>query len=131
MSDRHRAPRRKVRSVKRVGGYGSTEWLISLDCGHTERRKRTPKAPHVGCSACVSDERLAVAMLMMPDDRTVTPPDNDSEVMFQVAMISAGIAARLGIEPEMVDVRVTATGSGLQMEGASVWIPAETLKFFL
>ena len=118
-------------SIRRSGSYGSTDWVISLSCGHSEHRKRKPPAKSIGCAACVNDERIAVSVALMPSESTEKQFDEDSRIMLDAALISAGIAARLGIEPEMVDVRVSAAGRGLEIQGASVWLPPETLKFFI
>lgn len=129
MGDRHRAPRRKVRNVKKVGFYKTTEWVIALECGHTERRKRSPKSDHIGCAACVNDERLLINVLRMPSEEPVASVDPDNQVLFDAAKMTANIASLLKIPSEMVDVRVTATASGLKIEGASIWIPGDSLKF--
>lgn len=129
MGDRHRAPRRKVRSVRKIGSYKTTEWVISLDCGHTERRKRSPKTDRIGCAACVNDERLLINVLRMPGEEPIASVDPDNQVLFDAALITANIASLLRIPSEMVDVRVSATDSGLRLEGASVWIPGDSLNF--
>lgn len=128
MGDRHRGPRRAVRNIRKVGRYGTTEWVIALDCGHSERRKRSPKTDQIGCASCVNDERLLVNVLRMPGEEILPSPDDDARVVVSSATIAARVAALLKVPLEMVDVRLSDTPEGLKIQGASVWIPAESLE---
>lgn len=128
MGDLHRAPRQKVLAVRHVGGYGSTQWVISLECGHTEKRKRAPKTDHVGCRTCVQDERLLIDVLRMPSETPTAVVNPDNQVVLDAARLAARIASLLKVTLEMVDVRISAGDQGLEIQGASVWIPKESLS---
>lgn len=60
MSERRRAPKRRVVDVRRVGTYPNVTWQHSLDCGHVESRKRKAPAERIGCPTCLARETVPV-----------------------------------------------------------------------
>lgn len=126
MSDRHRAPRRKVLSITNTAGYGQTWWFHRLDCGHVEKRKRKAPADTIGCSTCVEEERRftrgAVDMMRLPPETDAG--SDEASVELQAGRVAAEVASRLRVPTEMVDVQVSYVGSGLAITGVSVWMPA-------
>lgn len=95
-----------------TGGYGTTVWHHLLECGHVESRRRRWAKPSMACTVC---DQLAA--LPPPDTPDVTQhlPDPDGEPvgpdrvagqLETAARWRAGIAARLGIPPDQVEVGV-------------------------
>lgn len=125
MSQRHKAPRRKVEALSHTTGYGSTWWMHRLECGHVEQRKRRSPASTVGCSACLNELRKQTQVFIelrgLPDEAAVQ--EDDVAVELQAQKIAAEVASRLAIPSEMVGVQIGSTPSGLKIEGVQVWIP--------
>ena len=103
------APRRKVVSVARSGSWGNVQWVHSLECGHTDSRKRlTPEGEQVGCVKCVLAEQFRNELSTEVD----TPDLNDvdsiaaeiASIEDSVARTKAALAAKLGTIPDSVDV---------------------------
>jgi len=66
MSQRRRAPKRRVSDVVREGVYPNVMWRHKLECGHWELRKRRSPAGRVGCTTClgrVVDAELGIVSM--------------------------------------------------------------------
>lgn len=121
MSDRHRGPRREVKRIRRVGGYGSVWWLHDLECGHVERRKRASSKTRIGCAACKSDERLLVNVLRGSEFDS----GRDAQVQVDADRLKAKLSSALGVPLDAVGVQVTTSGRGSQISGAMVFLHPE------
>ena len=126
VSDRHRGPRQKVIRVAKTGEYGTTIWSHWLDCGHVEKRKRKAPFPHIGCGACVAQERLLINVMRM--EETTAPSVSDFAIEDKAKKVAASLARSLSIPVEFVDIKLSDTGFGLRMTGASIWVPKEILE---
>jgi hypothetical protein len=119
MGLRHRAPRRQVTSVTRHGSYGTTWWHHTLECGHTERRKRPAPYGVIGCAECERQTILAVLDGPTSDDLAAI----DAGVEVEAARLRATLARSLGVDPDAIDVQIRSTPTGLQITGVVVWLP--------
>lgn len=133
MSDRHRAPRRRVMSVTNTTGYGQTWWFHRLDCGHVEKRKRRAPASSIGCSSCVEAERVfartTVGLMRLPSEDV--RGSDDVHVDMKAGRVAAEIASRLHISVDMVNVQVASSVSGSKITGVSVWVPGDIAELLV
>jgi len=125
VTERHKAPRRRVAGVSHVSGYGATWWLHRLECGHVERRKRKAPAPSIGCTACrqqmLTQAQTFIELSRLPNDEVGR--GDDASVELEAQRLAAEVASRLRIQPELVQVHVSPTINGLVIDGATVWLP--------
>lgn len=105
--NRRSAPRRVVVSVARSGNWGAVEWVHTLECGHTESRKRAePVGQPVGCVKCVLAEQfrteLSDTVDTSHDDGIVV--DEIASIEAEVARIRASVAAAVNVPVDAVDI---------------------------
>lgn len=111
-NDRYGAPRQRVLAVRRVGGYGAARWEHELACGHVDVRARRSRYARIGCTAC--------------DRSHASPTVSVDEV--QIAYWRAGIAERLRVPVEAVQVVASSTGG---LAHAMAWLDASAVRALL
>jgi len=98
------APRREVLEIDRVGDWGEVTYRHLLACGHVEVRKRPSPARVIACSGCVQaaafTERALPALVEAPD----VDWDEFATAEYETQVVAAGLAGRLGVEAEFVQV---------------------------
>lgn len=128
MPDRHIAPRKRVVRVSRTGKWGNFVWTHALECGHVEKRKRKSSRSHIGCAACVEEQRLLIKVFELEEQLSAVPVDQTLQTEGIALRSAARIASLLSIPVEFVDVKMTDSPAGLVISGASVWVPKEILE---
>lgn len=117
--NRRNAIRRNVLDVQRVGDWGEVEWHHILSCGHVEiRRRRAPGA--LTCTTCIraadASQALTRTVTVPAGSRPVRPSGagglraDDAGEQVELLQVQAAVAAHVGVDPAMVDIRPTAWG---------------------
>jgi len=129
---RKAAPRREVVEVTRKGDWGDVTYAHRLKCGHTEVRKRPAKSSVMACESCL------VAKHYLPEAEGVAAPESDlffdpfeAEMAFvegEAGRIRAGIAARLNVPLDAVDVVVGQIDGRMGVQSAMVFLDAGQAK---
>lgn len=112
-----------------MGGYGTTRYHHTLECGHTEVRRRPASAPTLGCLRCAETARLEQMLVDLAD--TPDTPDLvsvDASIEVEIARLRAGLAGMLLIDLDDVSMQVSVDGSTTRLQGAYVWVSADSLK---
>lgn len=131
------APRRPITDITRVGDWGEIEWHHQLGCGHVEIRPRKAAGQVMACSGCLTARAFAAGMV--PAAATPAPTwtdddvlvDLDAHVEAEIARIRAGLANRLGVSTEAVDVAITTSTGTPQIAYALVFVDADTARRYL
>jgi len=143
---RKQAPRRDVVDVVRVGGWGEVTYRHRLDCGHVEIRKRPAKSDQIACESCllvlrhgeqaplVREEPPASQLLIdNPDLMDVFDPfaAEMAVVEGQAGRIRAGLANRLNVPYDSVDVQIGDQDGRMSVLSAVVYLTAEQAGKFV
>jgi len=110
-SKRSIAPKLAVLSVSRVGPWGSVYYHHTLECGHTESRRRCSKVgDRLACLRCqeIVEHRSALAD-RPPQSQAFDSDETVAAGMSQESRIRANIAAVLAIPAEAIDVSLHPT----------------------
>jgi len=110
MTTEHRkSPRRKIKSIERIGTWGNLKYHHLLECGHTEVRVRASSAPKLACAWCLrvedkKDELLSLVSTGNQNDENfdeifIKQLDNESRVR-------AEISKRLQVPVDAIDVTI-------------------------
>jgi hypothetical protein len=110
MTTEHRkSPRRKIKSIERIGTWGNLKYHHLLECGHTEVRARASSAPKLACAWClrVEDKKDELSGLVLTGNRT----DENFDEMFirqldNESRVRAEIAKRLQVPVDAIDVTI-------------------------
>jgi hypothetical protein len=105
------APKMTVMRVDRVGGWGSVNYHHSLECTHTEVRRRCAKVgDRIACVRCqeVLERRAALAELA-PTNQISNTDEAVAAEMTQESRIKANIASLLGIPVDTIAVALGPT----------------------
>lgn len=119
MANLRKGPPRKVLEIWRTGTYGQAQWHHRLECGHVQIRKRKAPAAEAKCAACLE-----------PD----TPQEKDAryDPWIQAASLeqhaTAGLAAHLDLDQELITVVVELNNNTPQVTYAQVMLPADYLR---
>ncbi len=131
MSTEHRkAPRRKVKEIRRVGTWGKVMYEHVLECGHTETRNRKATVPKIACAWCLrtSAKEIEIRALANP---APLPDDYDSQLLkseTEIDRVRAKIAHEFRIPLEQVDVASVDVTGKLQISGAVIWLSASEVR---
>lgn len=116
-----KAPPRAVLEIWRTGSYGQAQWHHRLECGHIEVRKRKAPAEEIKCAACLEPENSP-----RERDARYDPYVADAAL---VQRATAGLAAQLGVDQELITVVTTIDDRGTpQVSYAQVMFTADHLK---
>ena len=110
MTTEHRkSPRRKIKSIERIGTWGNLKYHHLLECGHTEVRARASAATKLACAWCLRvEDKKDELLLLTPspyqsdenfDEMFIKQLDNESRVR-------AEIAKRLQVPVDAIDVTI-------------------------
>jgi hypothetical protein len=130
---RKQAPRRTVVNVERVGTYGRVEYVHTLDCGHSESRKRVAPSTLMACTACVLAEEYenrarsenVPQMYDTWDDPWDPSGSQIASMENDTAQIRASLAAKFGVPPEAVDVAVGDLDGTIVVQYAVIMLSAD------
>lgn len=132
---RKAAPRREVVEVVRKGDWGDVTYAHRLNCGHTEIRKRPAKSSVMACESCLLAKRhrpdvqpVAVATVVETD---VFFDPFEAEMAFvegEAGRIRAGLAARLRVPLDAVDVVVGQVDGRMGVQSAMVFLDASQAR---
>ncbi len=105
------APKMAVVSINRVGPWGSVYYHHSLECGHTEPRRRCAKiGDRIACIRCQEIvEHRSVLTDRAPQSQELDSDETVAAGMSQESRIKANIASMLGIPAETIDVSLHPT----------------------
>lgn len=113
----------------RTAGYGTTRYYHHLDCGHIEVRRRPAPAPTIGCLRCGEDVELQRLLTDLEDAPEIPElVSMEASIEIEVARLRAGLASLLSVDVEDVSMQVSADGSTTRLQGAYVWVSADSLK---
>lgn len=138
--NRKSAPRRTVVRIDREGAWGRVEYAHTLDCGHTERRKRPAKTTVLACAWCVVAEEQDQKMKALA---TTSAPGGADDDLFDplgislaasekaVAKLRGDLAGRFDVPLEYVDVVTSDDDGMLAVSYAVVFIPAGDIPAIL
>jgi hypothetical protein len=110
MTTEHRkSPRRKIKSIERIGTWGNLKYHHLLECGHTEVRPRASSAPKLACAWClrVEDKKDELSLLAPVNNRS----DENFDEMFikqldNESRVRAEISKRLQVPVDAIDVTI-------------------------
>lgn len=130
-TEHRRAPRKAVKEIKRVGGWGEVKYHHILECGHIEVRPRATTAPKIACAWCLRtvDKEKEMKALATP-----TPPSyyDDSTTLAsdeaEINITHASLASRFGVPIEAVDIIVRDVGGKLEVVSARVFLSASDVR---
>jgi len=97
--------------VDRIGGWGTVNYHHSLECTHTEVRRRCAKVGvRIACVRCqeVLERRAALAGVA-PTNQISNTDESIAAEMTQESRIKANIASMLGIPADTIDVALSPT----------------------
>lgn len=122
MSTEHRrAPRRKIKTIRRVGSWGDIVYEHLLECGHTERRPRAATSNSLACAWCLRSEakELEIRALALPA-KIVEPDLQHSEI--EIARVKAQLAHTLSVSLEQIEISVIDKFGEQKISGAVVFL---------
>lgn len=105
------APKMAVIRVDRIGGWGAVNYHHSLECSHTEVRRRCANVgDRIACVRCqeVLERRAALAGVA-PTNQISNTDESIAAEMTQESRIKANIASMLGIPADTIDVALAPT----------------------
>jgi hypothetical protein len=110
MTTEHRkSPRRKIKSIERIGTWGNLKYHHLLECGHTEVRPRASSAPKLACAWClrVEDKKDELSLLAPVNNQS----DENFDEMFikqldNESRVRAEISKRLQVPVDAIDVTI-------------------------
>lgn len=121
MSTEHRrAPRRRIKEIRRVGSWGNVVYEHILDCGHTERKSRAATSHSIACAWCLRSKAkdLEIRALALPA-KILEPDLQTSEV--EIARIKAQLAHTLNVSLEQIEISVIDKFGEQKISGAVVF----------
>jgi len=131
---RKAAPRREVVEVVREGDWGDVTYRHRLKCGHSEVRKRPAKSDVMACESCL------LAKHHVPQSDLPAPAVVEADLFFdpfeaemafvegEAGRIRAGIAARLNVPLDAVDVVVGQVDGRMGIQSAMVFLDADQAR---
>lgn len=124
-----RAPRRRVVNIERVGRWGKLEYLHTLDCGHTESRKRAARTEDIACAWCLRTETRDQDIRSLTGGQATPliayedgPSLADEETRME--KVKSTLAARLGIPVDAVGLVVEDVAGALVVKNCVVYLSA-------
>lgn len=131
MSTEHRkAPRRKIKEIRRVGTWGKVMYEHVLECGHTETRNRKATVPKIACAWCLRTSVKEIEIMSLANPAPL-PDDYDSQLLkseTEIDRVRAKIAHEFRIPLEQVDVASVDVTGKLQISGAVIWLSASEVR---
>jgi hypothetical protein len=108
-TERRKSPRRKIKSIERIGTWGNLKYHHLLECGHTEVRPRASSAPKLACAWClrVEDKKDELSLLAPVNNQS----DENFDEMFikqldNESRVRAEISKRLQVPVDAIDVTI-------------------------
>lgn len=129
-TEHRKAPRRAVKEINRIGGWGDVKYHHVLECGHIEIRARATAAPKLACVWCLrasekENEMKALAVFIPTQyDDSLNSAIEETEIN----ITHASIAARFGVPTEAVDMVVKDVGGKLEIVSARVFLSASDVR---
>lgn len=127
MTTEHRkAPRRKITSIEKTGGWGNVSYVHHLSCGHAESRKRAATTGEIACVWCLRAEQKneeIKALVRIAPLPPVEPSLADEEV--KIEKTRAAISIRFGVPLDAVDISVEDVAGNLQIRSATIYLSAQ------
>ena len=128
-TEHRKAPRRLIKEVRKVGGWGDVKYHHYLECGHIEVRPRASTAPKIACVWCLRSEQKENEMKLLasatPNTYTL---DDFATSEYHINSARAAIASKFGVTQDMVDVVVTSTGGEVQIVSATVFLSSSDVR---
>jgi len=120
-TEHRRAPRRKIKTIRRVGSWGDIVYEHLLECGHTERRPRAATSNSLACAWCLRSEakELEIRALALPA-KIVEPDLQHSEI--EIARVKAQLAHTLSVSLEQIEISVIDKFGEQKISGAVVFL---------
>lgn len=131
MTTEHRkAPRRKVKEIRKVGTWGKVMYEHKLECGHTETRNRKATVPKIACAWCLRTSAKEIEIMSLAYPATM-PDDYDSQLMkseTEIERVRAKLSHEFRVPLEQVDVTAVDTSGKLQISGAFIWLSGAEVR---
>jgi hypothetical protein len=127
MSERKKAPRRKIISIQRTGSWGNVVYEHLLECGHTEKRPRASTAPQISCTWCLRSQakELEIRALAVP----AKSKEFDSSIgEIEIAKIKAKLSHTFSIRQEQIEISVVDKFGEQKISGAVVFLSEEDVR---
>jgi len=134
MTTEHRkAPRRQIREISRVGGWGNVKYHHLLECGHIEVRARASSAPKLACVVCFKVDKLDHELRNLPvaEEISFEIIDFDAEVgkdEVRISRMTATIAQTFGIPVDAVSIQTAFIGGRLRVRSAHIFLGAHDVE---
>ncbi len=136
--NRKSAPQRAVLEIIKAGEWSKVQYLHKLECGHIETRKRAASTPKISCLGCVQAEKAEQVLASLARPSIIEPPieetwrddiaEDVAHTEQEIGFIRAGIANRLGISAEAVDVVMEQDEEGVHLSYVVVFFDASTAR---
>jgi hypothetical protein len=129
-TEHRKAPRRVVKEIKRIGGWGDVKYHHFLECGHIEVRPRATTAPKLACVWCLRADAKENEMKALAVAKPTTYDDslNSAIEETEINIIHATIASRFGIPKEAIDIVVKDVGGRLEVTSARIFLSASDVR---
>jgi hypothetical protein len=124
-TEHRRSPRRDVTEIKKIGSWGNISYHHFLSCGHVEIRPRASRAPKLACAWCLRSEQKEIEMQSFSSPSQVRiQEDRYADDETEIYTIRAGLASRMNVPIEAVDVVVKDINGKLEIQHATVFLSA-------
>jgi hypothetical protein len=128
-TEHRRAPRRRVVSVDRVGAWGKFQYLHTLDCGHTESRKRAARTEEITCVLCLRTDGREEELrgLFSPQPTPLSSYDDGPSLVdeeLRVEKIRATLAARFNVPIDAIGLSVEDVAGSLVVRNCVIYLSA-------
>jgi len=128
-SEHRRAPHRRVVSIDKVGQWGQLQYLHTLECGHTESRKRAARTDEIACVWCLrtDDRDDDIRSLTNGQSTPLTAYDDGPNLVdeeIRMERIKSTLAARFGVPVDAVGLLIEDSAGALVVKNCVVYLSA-------
>ena len=128
-TEHRRAPRRRIVSVDRVGSWGGFQYLHTLECGHTESRKRTARTDEINCIWClrteVRDEEIrSLTSAQSTPLSAYTDGPNLVDEEIRMEKIRSTLAARFSVPVDAIGLSIEDNAGSLVVKNCVIYLSA-------
>lgn len=124
-TERRKAPRRKIKSIEKIGKWGQVSYNHNLVCGHVDIRKRAATSDEIACMWCLRAEEKEAELKKLtspPVSQSFLHDDNLAAEETKIEKVRATISARIGVPMEAVDVAAEDVNGQLVIRSAVVYL---------
>jgi len=125
-TERRQSPRRKVKLVEKIGGWGKIEYIHHLSCGHSETRKRIAPSSEIACVRCLREEAMKkeIRALSRVSPLVVGNDDTFFDDELKIERTRAALAAKFGVPLDAIDVISEYISGKLIIRSATIYLSA-------